>query len=109
MQTICKLQIHCPIGIFAYLCRHDSNYKRIYEKGISLSGRYSWNSYDLLIGDALSRQNARNGSATLRFSMKPTRWLSIEEESAYRYSHRSRTDALQSMEHQLKICYTFVM
>jgi hypothetical protein len=29
--------------------------------------------------------------------------LSIEEESAYRYSHRSRTDALQSMEHQLKI------
>ena len=70
---------------------------------ISLSGRYSWNSYDLLIGDALSRQNARNGSATLRFSMKPTRWLSIEEESAYRYSHRSRTDALQSMEHQLKL------
>ena len=70
---------------------------------ISLSGRYSWNSYDLLIGDVLSRQNARNGSATLRFSMKPTRWLSIEEESAYRFSHRSRTDALQSMEHQLKL------
>ena len=70
---------------------------------ISLSGRYSWNSYDLLIGDALSRQNMRSGNATLRFSMKPTRWLSIEEESAYRYSHRSRTDALQSMEHQLKI------
>ena len=70
---------------------------------ISLSGRYSWNSYDLLIGDALSRQNMRSGNATLRFSMKPTRWLSIEEESAYRYSHRSRTDALQSMEHQLKL------
>lgn len=70
---------------------------------ISLSGRYSWNSYDLLIGNVLSRQNARNGSATLRFSMKPTRWLSIEEESAYRFSHRSRTDALQSMEHQLKL------
>jgi hypothetical protein len=70
---------------------------------ISLSGRYSWNNYDLLIGDALSRQNMRSGNATLRFSMKPTRWLSIEEESAYRYSHRSRTDALQSMEHQLKI------
>ena len=49
------------------------------------------------------RQNMRSGNATLRFSMKPTRWLSIEEESAYRYSHRSRTDALQSMEHQLKI------
>ena len=72
---------------------------------ISLSGRYSWNSYDLLIGDALSRQNMRSGNATLRFSMKPTRWLSIEEESAYRYSHRSRTDALQSMEHQLKIFF----
>ena len=70
---------------------------------ISLSGRYSWNSYDLLIGNVLSRQNARNGSATLRFSMKPTRWLSIEEESAYRFSQRSRTDALQSMEHQLKL------
>ena len=70
---------------------------------ISLSGRYSWNSYDLLIGNALSRQNMRSGNATLRFSMKPTRWLSIEEESAYRYSHRSRTAALQSMEHQLKI------
>ena len=70
---------------------------------ISLSGRYSWNSYDLLIGDAISRQNMRSGNATLRFSMKPTRWLSIEEESAYRYSHRSRTDALQSMEHQLKL------
>jgi len=70
---------------------------------ISLSGRYSWNSYDLLIGDALSQQNMRSGNATLRFSMKPTRWLSIEEESAYRYSHRSRTDVLQSMEHQLKI------
>ena len=70
---------------------------------VSLSGRYSWNSYDLLIGDALSRQNMRSGNATLRFSMKPTRWLSIEEESSYRYSHRSRTAALQSMEHQLKI------
>ena len=70
---------------------------------ISLSGRYSWNSYDLLIGNALNRQNMRSGNATLRFSMKPTRWLSIEEESAYRYSHRSRTAALQSMEHQLKI------
>jgi hypothetical protein len=38
MQTICKLQIHCPIGIFAYLCRRDSNYKRIYEKGIIAIG-----------------------------------------------------------------------
>ncbi|MBR1558337.1 MAG: hypothetical protein IJ647_11430, partial [Prevotella sp.] len=70
---------------------------------VSLSGRYSWNSYDLLIGNTLSRQNMRSGNATLRFSMKPTRWLSIEEESAYRYSHRSRTVALQSMEHQFKV------
>lgn len=70
---------------------------------MSLSGSYSWSSYDLLIGDALSRQHMRSGNATLRYSMKPTRWLSIEQESTYRYSHRSHTDALQSMEHQLKL------
>ena len=38
MQTICKLQIHCSIAVFAYLCRRNSNYKRIYEKGIVTIG-----------------------------------------------------------------------
>ena len=70
---------------------------------ITLNGRYSWTSYDLLISDALSRQHTRNGSVSLRFSMKPTRWLSIEEESAYRYSHQSMSRSLQSWNHQLKL------
>ncbi len=70
---------------------------------VSMSGSYSWSSYDLLISKVLSRQHARNGRATLRFSMKPTRWLSIEEESAYRYSRQSMTRSLQSFNHQLKV------
>ena len=36
MQTICKLQIYCSIGISAYLCRRNSNYKRIYEKSVAI-------------------------------------------------------------------------
>ena len=33
---------------------------------VSLSGRYSWTGYDLLIGDALCRQHNRSGSASVR-------------------------------------------
>ena len=70
---------------------------------MTLNGGYSWSSYDLLISDALSRQHTRSGNASLRFSMKPLRWLSIEEESAYRYSRQSMTRSLQSWNHQLKL------
>ena len=70
---------------------------------ITLNGRYSWTSYDLLISDALSRQHMRSGNASLRFSMKPLRWLSIEEESAYHYSHQSMSHSLQSWNHLLKL------
>ena len=70
---------------------------------MTLSGGYSWSSYDLLISDALSRQHTRSGNASLRFSIKPLRWLSIEEESAYRYGHQSMTRSLQSWNHQLKL------
>ena len=70
---------------------------------ITLNGNYSWVSYDLLISDALNRQHTRSGNASLRFSMKPFRWLSVEEESAYRYSHQSMTRSLQSWNHQLKL------
>ena len=70
---------------------------------ITLNGSYSWTNYDLLINHSLARQHTRNGRASLRFSMKPTRWLSIEEESAYHYSHQSMTNALQSWNHELKL------
>ena len=72
---------------------------------ITLNGSYSWADYDILISDALTRMHTRSGRASLRFSMKPTRWLSIEEESAYRYSHRSMTSDLQSWNHQLKLFF----
>lgn len=70
---------------------------------ISLNGSFSWTNYDLLINQALARQHARNGRASLRFSLKPTRWISIEEESAYRYSHQSMTSELQSWNHEMKV------
>lgn len=70
---------------------------------ITLNGSYSWTNYDLLINHSLARQHTRNGRASLRFSLKPTRWLSIEEESAYHYSHQSMTNALQSWNHELKV------
>ena len=70
---------------------------------MTLNGSYSWTNYDLLINQSLARQHTRNGRASLRFSLKPTRWLSIEEESAYHYSHQSMTNALQSWNHQLKL------
>ena len=70
---------------------------------ITLNGSYSWTNYDLLINHSLARQHTRNGRASLRFSLKPTRWLSIEEESAYHYSHQSMTNELQSWNHELKV------
>ena len=70
---------------------------------MTLNGSYSWTNYDLLINHSLARQHTRNGRASLRFSLKPTRWLSIEEESAYHYSHQSMTNALQSWNHELKV------
>lgn len=70
---------------------------------MTLNGSYSWTNYDLLINQSLARQHTRNGRASLRFSLKPTRWLSIEEESAYQYSHQSMTNALQSWSHELKL------
>ncbi len=70
---------------------------------MTLNGSYSWTNYDLLINYSLARQHTRNGRASLRFSLKPTRWLSIEEESAYHYSHQSMTNALQSWNHELKV------
>ena len=70
---------------------------------ITLNGSYSWTNYDLLINHSLARQHTRNGRASLRFSLKPTRWLSIEEESSYHYSHQSMTNALQSWNHELKL------
>ena len=70
---------------------------------MTLNGSYSWTNYDLLINQSLARQHTRNGRASLRFSLKPTRWLSIEEESAYHYSHQSMTNALQSWNHELKL------
>ena len=70
---------------------------------MTLNGSYSWTNYDLMINQSLARQHTRNGRVSLRFSLKPTRWLSIEEESAYHYSHRSMTNALQSWNHELKL------
>ena len=70
---------------------------------MTLNGSYSWTYYDLLINQYLARQHTRNGRASLRFSLKPTRWLSIEEESAYHYSHQSMINAFQSWNHELKL------
>lgn len=70
---------------------------------ISLNGRFSWTNYDLLISDALSRQHTCSGIVSLRFSVKPLHWLSIEEESAYRYNYQSMTSVLQSWNHELKV------
>lgn len=70
---------------------------------ISLNGRFSWTNYDLLISDALSRQHTCSGNVSLRFSVKPLHWLSIEEESAYRYNYQSMTSVLQSWNHELKV------
>ena len=70
---------------------------------MTLNGSYSWTNYDLLINQSLARQHTHNGRASLRFSLKPNRWLSIEEESAYHYSHQSMTNALQSWNHELKL------
>ena len=70
---------------------------------MTLNGSYSWTNYDLLINQSLARQHTHSGRASLRFSLKPTRWLSIEEESSYHYSHQSMTNALQSWNHELKL------
>ena len=70
---------------------------------MTLNGSYSWRNYDLLINNTLSRQHAHNGRASMQLSMKPLRWLSVEEESAYRYSHQSMTNALHSWNHELKL------
>ncbi len=40
---------------------------------------------------------------SIRTDGSTTRWLSIEEESAYRYSRQSMTRSLQSFNHQLKV------
>ena len=70
---------------------------------MTLNGSCSWTHYDLLINQALARQHSRNGRASLRFSLKPTRWFSIEEETAYHYSYQSMTNALQSWNHEIRI------
>ena len=70
---------------------------------MTLNGSYSWTHYDLLINQTLARQHSRNGRASLRFSLKPTRWFSIEEETAYHYSYQSMTNALQSWNHEIRI------
>lgn len=70
---------------------------------MTLNGSCSWTHYDLLINQTLARQHSRNGRASLRFSLKPTRWFSIEEETAYHYSYQSMTNALQSWNHEIRI------
>lgn len=70
---------------------------------ITLNGTYSRTNYDLLINSVLTHQHTRNGRVSLRFSMKPNRWFSIEEESTYHYSHQSLTNSIQSWSHELKV------
>lgn len=77
---------------------------------INATNRCSWNNYHLLMGEQLIPYQMRSMTSSIGFSLKPNKFMAIEEESEWMYSKQINKeenflsgDALNAFTHQLKI------
>lgn len=77
---------------------------------INATNRCSWNNYHLLMGEQLVPYQMRSMTSSIGFSLKPNKFMAIEEESEWMYSKQINKeenflsgDALNAFTHQLKI------